>query len=97
MTRFFILLVVSLLIISCGPGKDYPAEVKANFVKSCAAKANGNTALCECMFEKIKERYTYKEFVDMENNLKKGIQSQAFLSYVDSASRKCLAGIGKKP
>ena len=96
MTRCFILLLVSTLIISCGPGKEYPAEVKANFVKSCAAKANGNTALCECMFEKIKERYTYKQFVDMEKELKKGIQSQPFLNYMDSASRQCLAENGKK-
>lgn len=90
MTRLIILLLVSMLIISCGPGKEYPAEVKANFVKSCAAKANGNTVLCECMFEKIKERYTYKQFVDMENDLKKGIKSQSFMNYVDSATRRCV-------
>lgn len=91
------ILLLAFLFISCGPGKEYPAEVKANFVKSCAAKANGNSALCECMFEKIKERYTYKQFVDMENDLKKGIQSQPFMNYMDSASRQCLADNGKKP
>lgn len=89
------ILLLAFLFISCGPGKEYPAEVKANFVKSCAAKANGNTVLCECMFEKIRERYTYKQFVDMENDLKKGIQSPTFMSYVDSATRRCVADNGK--
>ncbi len=97
MTRLFILLLVSTLIISCGPGKEYPADVKASFIKNCAAKANGNSALCECMFEKIKERYTYRQFVDMENDLKKGIQSQPFMNYIDSATRQCVADEGKKP
>lgn len=90
MTRFILLLFTTCLFISCGPGKDYPAAVKANFIKSCAAKANGNTVLCECMFEKIKERYTYKEFVELENNLNKGIQSKPFMNYVDSATRRCI-------
>lgn len=97
MIRFLFLLSISCLFISCGPGKDYPAEVKANFIKSCAAKANGNTGLCECMFVKIKERYTYKEFVELENNLNKGIRSQPFMNYVDSATRRCVAEEGKKP
>lgn len=97
MTRFIFSLFISCLFFSCGPGKEYPAEVKANFIKSCAAKANGNTALCECMFEKIKERYSYQEFVKLENDLNKGIQSQPFMNYVDSATRRCVAEEGKKP
>jgi hypothetical protein len=42
------------------------------------------------MFEKIKERYTYKEFVELENNLNKGIRSQPFMNYIDSATRRCV-------
>lgn len=97
MIRFILLLLLSSLCISCGSGKEYPDAVKANFIKSCAAKANGNTALCECMFEKIKERYSYKEFVELENNLNKGIQSQPFMNYIDSTTRRCVAEEGKKP
>ncbi len=90
MKQILFLLLLSFLFSSCGPGKEYPAEVRANFVKSCAAKANGNTVLCECMFEKISERYTYRQFVDMENDLEKGIRSPTFMNYVDSATRRCV-------
>lgn len=97
MTRILLCFLMSGLFASCGPGKEYPAEVKADFIKSCAAKANGNSVLCECMFEKIKERYTYKEFVELENNLNKGIRSQPFMNYVDSATRRCvIENEGKK-
>lgn len=97
MKQFPAFLLLSILFISCGPGKAYPEKVKANFINSCAAKANGNTALCECLFEKVREQYTYAEFLDLENNMKKGIQSQPFLNYIDSASRGCVAENGKKP
>lgn len=97
MKQFSAFLLLSILFISCGPGKDYPAKVKENFVNSCAAKANGNTALCDCMFEKIKERYSYAEFVALENDMKKGIQSQPFMNYMDSASRSCIPENVKKP
>lgn len=90
-------LLLSILFLSCGPGKAYPDKVKQNFINSCAAKANGNTALCECLFEKVRERYTYAEFVTLENDMKKGIQSQAFMSYMDTATRSCKAETGKKP
>ena len=63
MKQLTAVLLLSILFLSCGPGKAYPDKVKENFVNSCAAKANGNTALCDCVFEKIKERYTYAEFV----------------------------------
>lgn len=97
MTRILLCFLMSGRFASCGPGKEYPAEVKADFIKSCAAKANGNSVLCECMFEKIKERYTYKEFVELENNLNKGIRSQPFMNYVDSATRRCvIENEGKK-
>ncbi len=97
MKPFLTILLLSFLFISCGPGKAYPDKVKENFVNSCAAKANGNTALCDCVFEKIKERYTYAEFVALENDMKKGIQSKPFMNYMDSASRDCIAVNGKKP
>lgn len=91
------ILLLSILFLSCGPGKAYPDKVKQNFINSCAAKANGNTALCECLFEKVRERYTYAEFITLENDMKKGIQSQPFMNYMDSASRSCIAETGKKP
>lgn len=91
------IIFLSFLVFSCGPGKEYPADVKANFVKGCAAKANGNTLLCDCVFEKIRERYSYKEFVEMEDNLKKGIRSQPFMNFVDSSTRRCVAENGEKP
>ena len=97
MKPFLTILLLSFLFISCGPGKAYPDKVKENFVNSCAAKANGNTALCDCVFENINERYTYAEFVALENDMKKGIQSKPFMNYMDSASRDCIAVNGKKP
>jgi hypothetical protein len=97
MKQLLAIFLLSFLVSSCGPGKGYPAEVKDNFVKGCAAKANGNTALCDCVFEKIRERYSYKEFVDMENNMKKGIRSQPFMNFVDSSTRRCVAENGEKP
>lgn len=97
MKLFTTVLLLSILFLSCGPGKAYPDKVKQNFINSCAAKAKGNTALCECLFEKVRERYTYAEFVTLENDMKKGIQSQAFMSYMDTATRSCKAETGKKP
>ena len=97
MKQLTAVLLLSILFLSCGPGKAYPDKVKQNFINSCAAKANGNTALCECLFEKVRERYSYAEFITLENDMKKGIQSQAFMNYMDYAKKYCIIEKRGKP
>lgn len=84
------LFAIGLLAACSDMKKDYPAEVRTNFVNSCASKANGDTALCGCLFEKVKANYSYKEFVAMDKDAQKGIQSPAFLNFIKTASADCI-------
>lgn len=83
--------VILIILTACsGAGEAYPEKVRENFVKSCAAKASGKTALCDCIFEKISARFTYREFLAIETEMKKGGQTTEFLRFVDSATRSCM-------
>lgn len=87
-------LFILMILAACGGAGDaYPKQVRENFVKSCAAKASGKTALCDCIFEKISARFTYREFLAIETEMKKGGQATEFLRFVDSATRACVVPV----
>ena len=88
MKRLFFFLTTTLLI-SCGNSKIYPEQVRENFIKGCAAKVQGNTALCDCLFEKIQGKYSFSEYVKIEEQMKAGQTSQEFLHFVDSVTLGC--------
>lgn len=43
----------------------YPAEVAQNFINSCIQNG-GNQEACTCLFNKVQERYSLQEFVQVE-------------------------------
>jgi hypothetical protein len=91
MKRLALSLFLTGLLAACSSlQKDYPPEVRRNFVNSCAAKVNGDTSICGCLFEKIKLKYSYKEFAEMDKQAAKGIQTPAFVEFVTTASKDCM-------
>lgn len=71
---------------SSGTGRDYPIEVRSNFLASCAA--NGSAAACSCALERIEEQYTFEEFLDVEQDFRRtGTFPPAMLSAVASCAR----------
>lgn len=52
---------------SPGTGRDYPAQVRRNFMTSCAL--SGSQAQCACSLESIEQEYTLDEFVELEQHV----------------------------
>ena len=79
----------ALLLLSCGGSKNYPEQVKQNFINGCAPKVKGNTALCSCLFEKIESKYSFSEYVKIEEQMKAGQTPQDFFRFIDSVTTVC--------
>jgi hypothetical protein len=47
-----------------GTGRDYPVQVRSNFLASCSTNAPAST--CACALEEIEQAYSLGEFVDAE-------------------------------
>lgn len=83
------LCMIFLWMMACKGSTEYPAAVKENFVNSCSSRDDAKKELCACIFEKIKEKYTYTEYVAIEEKMKAGQTPQEFLSYTDQATEAC--------
>ncbi len=51
---------------SSGSGRDYPAQLRSNFLSSCSNYAPASA--CSCALEKIEQEYTIDEFIEAEQD-----------------------------
>lgn len=96
MKKISFLFAALCLIYGCGSGKTYPEQVKQNFINGCAAKVKGNTGICDCLFEKIQNKYSYIEYVKIEEKMKGGQTPQEFLHFIDSVTLSCYKELKNK-
>lgn len=85
----FMGIIVLLFTIGCKSSKEYPDSVRQNFIASCSRNSDGKTELCNCLFEKLKENYSFEEYIAIEEQVKAGQTPQDFLSLMDKASLEC--------
>ncbi len=81
---------LAVLAAGCGGGGDkngYPPQVKENFINSCTS-TGGDKAQCTCAWEEITDTFTYKEFVEIENELSAGTGGEELVPIIE----KCLLG-----
>jgi hypothetical protein len=70
-----------------GTGRDYPAEVRSNFLESCST--NSPAAACSCALEEIEQAYTLGEFVDAEQDY---VRTGDFPARMTSIMQGCMQG-----
>jgi hypothetical protein len=70
-----------------GTGRDYPAEVRSNFLESCST--NSTAAACSCALEEIEQAYTLGEFVDAEQDY---MRTGDFPARMTSIMQGCMQG-----
>jgi len=68
---YFSLVIQSFLMTACS-NNNYPAEVKGAFIKSCMTTSENNTKMCNCSFEKTKEKYSYESFMKIDLAMRQG-------------------------
>ncbi|HLG11172.1 MAG TPA: hypothetical protein VI876_05365 [Dehalococcoidia bacterium] len=76
---------VALVVLLTGCGGDnngYPPEVKQNFIDSCTS-AGSTKQVCTCDWEKISEKYSYEEFVELEEGLRNGTGGEELLAVIE--------------
>ncbi|MFS4467822.1 hypothetical protein [Maribacter sp. 2210JD10-5] len=89
---FFITLII--VFTACKNENGYPKAVVDNIVNGCKRQARGNDGgLCDCMAEKVQEKYTYEEFKEVENKMASGKQDKAFMEFAEWAKNECGAEI----
>ncbi len=67
-------------------GSAFPAEVRDNFLESCAESSDGQQAYCECVLVEAEAKYTMDEFAALEERYTNG-EAQAEL---DQLVEPCL-------
>jgi hypothetical protein len=70
-----------------GTGRDYPAEVRSNFLESCST--NSPVSVCSCALEEIEQAYTLGEFVDAEQDY---VRTGDFPARMTSIMQGCVQG-----
>lgn len=61
-----ILLLVIFLTLASSCENEYPAYVEENWMEGCIFEPR-MTNYCMCMYSKMKNRYTFQEFLELEN------------------------------
>jgi len=56
---------------------------------SCTSTSGGKKDACSCILDKIRKKYSYKEIVDIEAKIQKGIPTPDFHSFMDKARKGC--------
>ena len=69
--------------------KDYPYEFIKNFIKNCATAPGNNYKMCSCLFNKVSEKYTYKESTEIEAKMADGQMPADFKEFVRKSRLKC--------
>jgi hypothetical protein len=59
--------------------RDYPAEVRSNFLESCTASENTTESQCRCGLELIEDELTLEEYIAAEQEaVNTGLAPAAF-------------------
>jgi hypothetical protein len=92
--KILIVLFFAVTITSCGssgkPGEKYPDQVRTNFVNSCSGKLPPEYKKnCECMLEQVEKKYSLKEYIRLEDDIRAGKDVSAFMAFTDSAKQIC--------
>lgn len=87
MPRALCSLVGVLLVFAaaCGPGGEqrYPAEVRRDYLDSCAAGGSGQ-GYCDCTLEFFEERYTFAELEDLLEAVDRSERLDEFLAVISA-------------
>lgn len=84
---------ISMTLISCSastPNK-FPAQVRENFVVSCAAQPGAGEALCGRCLELLEEQYDLDEFLELDTAIRLGTASRADSDKLTSIMIECSA------
>ena len=66
----------------------YPAEVAEEFIASCE-EAGGTAEFCGCVFDKVKQAYTFEEFSAIEAKIAEGEPPADFVEFSGNARTEC--------
>lgn len=67
---------------------EYSESVAEEFRKGCEGSAS-TPAFCACVFEKVKQKYTFTEFSEIERKILAGEPSSDFVEFTRKASAEC--------
>ncbi|MBK8609224.1 MAG: hypothetical protein IPL84_04580 [Chitinophagaceae bacterium] len=89
----YLVIVSAIVITSCSSrsrGEKYPDQVRTNFVNGCAKKLPPEyKANCECMLEQVEKKYSFTEYMQVENDIKAGKDVASFMAFTDSVRQIC--------
>ena len=63
---------LALAVAGCGGGNEYPEAVENEFMTSCLARAGTSAKSCRCLFEGLKDEFSYDELKRAEVALMTG-------------------------
>jgi hypothetical protein len=69
---------------------DYPESTIKNFMDSCMETSKELKDYCECTLYKLQEKYTYEEFLKIDNLVQKGETPKEFNDYMNAITEECL-------
>lgn len=77
-----------------GPATDagndeYPQSVTDEFVAACEG-TGAKRDDCECVFEKVKQQYTFDQFSEIESKINAGEPADEFVRFSEKARAECL-------
>lgn len=67
----------------------YPPHVADDFVRGCEGQGV-KPELCRCIFEKIREKYSFEDFQVIESEINSGQPPNHFIEFSDKARVECL-------
>ena len=68
---------------------EYPQSVTDEFVAACEG-TGAKRDDCECVFEKVKQEYTFNEFSEIESKINAGEPADEFVRFSEKARAECL-------
>lgn len=69
--------------------EEYPAEIRANFVASCAAQPGASEEMCNQCFEVVQQEFSYDEFIDLDTAIRNGTATQADTDKLTGVLAQC--------
>ena len=67
----------------------YTQQVADDFVQACEG-GGSKPELCKCVFEKIRDKYTFEEFQAFASDIEEGQPPEDFLKFTDAARADCM-------
>ncbi len=68
---------------------QYPQPVTDEFVTACEG-TGARRENCECVFEKVRQQYTFEEFSEIESKLNAGEPADEFVQFSEKARAECM-------